>query len=330
MVNLRIDSKDLQILKILGDNCRTSYHSIGHILNISATTAKKRVNNLISNKVIEQLTTVVNFSFLGYGKVLTVLLRYDSNIKDNNDDIDEKIARYMRGWGNVYMHIYAIGGISALCVALKHNSDDQLSLSSHNHNLIDSLRENLVDSLGSNISILDIFLGDHLSEISKKFKLLKIDLKIIKCLLKDPRMKYLDIARKVSASQRTVIRRIEKLKRNHVIVNFSIIHNPSKMKGYNYFSVILKTDTNQSWNVMMQITYSELKDYILRLPSFSFEDRIIINFHMENAFDIESIIKKIQSVKGVRKVEVFYPIRIKWIQDWLSKELDTKIHSIYK
>jgi DNA-binding Lrp family transcriptional regulator len=328
LVNLRIDSKDLQILKILGDNCRTSYHSIGHILNISATTAKKRVNNLISNKVIEQLTTVVNFSFLGYGKVLTVLLRHDSNIKDNNDDIDEKIANYMRGWGNVYMHIYAIGGISAFCLAIKHNSDDQLS--SHNHNLVDSLRENLVDSLGSNISILDIFLGYHLSEISKKFKLLKIDLKIIKCLLKDPRMKYLDIARKVSASQRTVIRRIEKLQRNHVIVNFSIIHNPSKMKGYNYFSVILKTDTNQSRNVMMQITYSELKDYILKLPSFSFEDRIIINFHMENAFDIESIIKKIQSVKGVRKVEVFHPIRIKWIQNWLNKELDAKIHSIYR
>ena len=37
---------------------------------------------------------------------------------------------------------------------------------------------------------------------------------------------------------------------------------------------------------------------------------------MENAFDIESIINKIQSVKGVVKAEVFQPIRIKWIQDW--------------
>jgi len=74
---------------------------------------------------------------------------------------------------------------------------------------------------------------------------------------------------------------------------------------------------------MKQITYSELNDYILRLPSFSFEDRIIINFHIENAFDIESIIKKIQSVKGVKKVEVFQPIRIKWIHDWLNEELDT-------
>jgi len=85
----------------------------------------------------------------------------------------------------------------------------------------------------------------------------------MKCLLEDPRMKYLDIARIVSCSQRTVIRRIEKLQRNHVIPNFSIIHNPSKMKSYNYFSVIIKTDTNQSKNVMKQILYSEI-----RLTSF--------------------------------------------------------------
>jgi DNA-binding MarR family transcriptional regulator len=138
------------------------------------------------------------------------------------------------------MHIYTIGGFSALGLAIKHSEDQS---SSHNHNnLVGFLRENLIHSLGSNVSILDIFLGKHLSEISKKFKLLKIDFKIIKCLLINPRMKYLDIAKKVSASQRTVIRKIEKLQSNHVIVNFSIIHNPSKMKGYNYFSVIVKTD----------------------------------------------------------------------------------------
>jgi len=85
----------------------------------------------------------------------------------------------------------------------------------------------------------------------------------MKCLLEDPRMKYLDIARIVSCSQRTAIRRIEKLQRNHVVLNFSIIHNRSKMKGYNYFSVIIKTDTNQSKNVMKQILYSEI-----RLTSF--------------------------------------------------------------
>ncbi|CAN5533945.1 hypothetical protein BH18THE2_BH18THE2_40950 [soil metagenome] len=321
MPDLRIDSKDLQILKILVNNCRTSYRSIGQTLNISTNIAKKRVNNLISSKVIDQFTTVLNYSFLGYGKVLTVLLKH--NDKDNND-VDQKITNYLRKWGNVYMHIYTIGGISALGMAIK-----QSELShSHIHNLVDFIQENLIDSLGSSVSILDIFLGEHLSEISKKFKILKIDLKIMKCLLKDPRMKYLDIAQKVSTSQRTVIRRIEKLQSNHIIVNFSIIHNPSKMKGYNYFSIILKTDTNWSRNVMKQITYSELNDYVLRLPSFSFEDRIIINFHIENVFDIESIIKKIQSIKGVKKVEVFQPIRIKWVQDWLNEELETKLHRV--
>lgn len=100
------------------------------------------------------------------------------------------------------------------------------------------------------------------------------------------------------------------------------------MKGYNYFSIIVKTETKRSRDVMKQITYSELNNYILRLPSFSFEDTIIVNFHIENVLDIESILNTIRSVKGVKKVDAFQPIRIMWIQDWIRKELDTKLHSI--
>jgi Lrp/AsnC family transcriptional regulator, regulator for asnA, asnC and gidA len=84
--SLRIDNTDLQILKILVNNCRTSYHNTGNTVNVSTNTAKKRVNNLISSKVIEQFTTIVNLSILGYSKVLTVVLRQSD---DYNYDVNE-------------------------------------------------------------------------------------------------------------------------------------------------------------------------------------------------------------------------------------------------
>jgi hypothetical protein len=42
---------------------------------------------------------------------------------------------------------------------------------------------------------------------------------------------------------------------------------------------------------------------------------------------IKAIKNNIYAIKGVKKVEVFQHIKIKWIQDWLNEELDTKLHS---
>jgi metal-sulfur cluster biosynthetic enzyme len=42
---------------------------------------------------------------------------------------------------------------------------------------------------------------------------------------------------------------------------------------------------------------------------------------------IKAINNKIHAIKGVKKVEVFQHIKIKWIQDSLNEELDTKLHS---
>ena len=42
---------------------------------------------------------------------------------------------------------------------------------------------------------------------------------------------------------------------------------------------------------------------------------------------IKAIKNNIHAIKGVKKVEVLQHIKIKWIQDSLNEELDTKLHS---
>jgi hypothetical protein len=77
---------------------------------------------------------------------------------------------------------------------------------------------------------------------------------------------------------------------------------------------------------MQKISYSKLKEYILRIPEFTFQDRIILNIRCENAFDIESLVKTLQSFKGVTQVDVAQPIRIKWYYgNWLRKEIRDKL-----
>ena len=72
--------------------------------------------------------------------------------------------------------------------------------------------------------------------------------------------------------------------------------------------------SNMATEVMKEISYSE---------------RVIIVFHIENVLDIDSIVSKIRSIKGVVKVEAYQPIRIRWHEEWLKKEIRNKNISVY-
>jgi DNA-binding Lrp family transcriptional regulator len=55
--DFHMDHLDLQILRILADNCRTSYRSIGLTLGLTTNTVKRRVKILIQNKIIGKFIT---------------------------------------------------------------------------------------------------------------------------------------------------------------------------------------------------------------------------------------------------------------------------------
>jgi DNA-binding Lrp family transcriptional regulator len=309
-IDLRIDKVDLQILKILTLNCRTSYRSIGKTLGISMNTVRTRINNLIHNKAIEKFITIVNFSLFGYsGDVLTILLKASKKL----GHVIDNVANRMKDWGPIYMHIEIFDGVHVIGIAVK-------NAPANGYNF-DSLKGKLSKELEKSISILDVFLGKHTALVSEEFHLRKVDLEIIECLLSDPRMTFLNIARTLGYSQKTIIRRIERLKSSHAIMGFSLQYNPSKMKGYNYFSLLIRTRLNMATEVMKEISYSELYEYILRFPLFTYSERVIIVFHIEDVLDIDSIVNKIRSIKGVVKAEAYQPIRIRWHEEWLKKEI---------
>jgi DNA-binding Lrp family transcriptional regulator len=89
-------------------------------------------------------------------------------------------------------------------------------------------------------------------------------MKIIRCLLSDPRMKVMGIAKTISASQRTVIRRMEAMAENRLL-NFGLVYNPSAMKGYNYFTILAQAIT--AFSKISSKDYSYLSRYLLRHPT---------------------------------------------------------------
>jgi DNA-binding Lrp family transcriptional regulator len=67
-------------------------------------------------------------------------------------------------------------------------------------------------------------------------KILSSDFKIIKALLSNPRMQVEGIAKETSLSTKTVTRRQEKLRGNH-IVEFGVIRNMSSMQLTGYIEL---------------------------------------------------------------------------------------------
>lgn len=136
---------DLQILKILTNNCRTSYRNIGKALGISANTARTRINNLILRRAIEQFFTIVNFSLVGYNEVLTIILKVNK-IRYN---VIDKVDKITRGCGPIYMHIEIFDGVYVFGIAVKNGYAT--------NNNPDSLRKNFSKVFGKSISVIDVF-----------------------------------------------------------------------------------------------------------------------------------------------------------------------------
>ncbi len=83
---VRLDSTDLQIIKLLAEHCRTSYSNIASAIGITPSAAKERINKMVSSGVIESFNPVI----FGYEKFCILILRnIDKMIKEQ--DIFKKV-----------------------------------------------------------------------------------------------------------------------------------------------------------------------------------------------------------------------------------------------
>jgi DNA-binding Lrp family transcriptional regulator len=191
MQGYRIDEYDIYILRILARNCRTSFRSIGLDLGITTNTVKNRMKNLIDYKIIQRYVIHINYAILGYKKNCLVIVR--DNINPNII-----IAKFST-IGSVYLHVDCLGGTSVFGIVFKESTDDLVSL------LSSAIRP---------ATLCNIFAGEL---ETRAVALTSTDLRIIKHLLSEPRMKYEDLAKLISVSLKTVKRRLEFMRRNHVL-----------------------------------------------------------------------------------------------------------------
>ena len=299
-----LDEKDLEIISILSKDCRASFMSIGSIVGMTSKSVKARVDTMISTGVIEKFVVKVNPVSLGYGMSCMLIVREHTA---HTDDIVSRLNLL----GDVSIHSKCMGGISTFCLAIKEGHEDKLEL------LRDSLKPATVHFMFTSPS----------SYVSNKHELSESDLRIIKCLLSNPRMDMNDIAKKISISARTVNRRLTRLKDNNVL-KFFILCNPVSTLGYIQFVLVINTVDKSFNNQIIERMYGELKENILCQPPIIDPDNIItLLLFSQDIYTADGILKEVESFTGVNRVELFILTDTTSYDEWVLKEIDKRLNS---
>jgi DNA-binding Lrp family transcriptional regulator len=299
-----LDETDLKIISILSKDCRESFMSIGSSVGLTSKSVKARVDAMISTGVIEKFIVKVSPAALGYGLGCMLIVREHAAHTDD-------IIRRLNLLGDVSIHSRCMGGVSTFCLAIKEGHEDKLEL------LRDSLKPAIVHFMFTSPS--------YYSGI--KHELSETDLRIIKCLLSNPRMESNAIAKKIAISARTVNRRLTRMKDNNIL-KFFIQCNPVSTLGYIQFVLVVNSADKSFNNQIVERIYGDLKDNILCQPPIIDPDNIItLILFSRDIFTADHILKEVESLTGVNRVELFILTGSNSYDEWELREIDKKLNS---
>jgi len=249
----------------------------------------------------------VNPSLFGYEKEFSLTIRnIDRKIKEDN------IIDKLRLFGEILVFAKQLGGSCICILAVKKEAEERIRI------IDNMMKPSIVEKT--------IFANYNVPSM----KIHASDLKIIKCLLSNPRMQIENIAKETSLSSKTITRWFEKIKKNH-IVQFTIMRDMSSLHliGYIEFALIINVNKHLYQGVLETI-YHEMAEYILFIPNIYHNNIIFAVLFCANIPMLDLIVTRIQTYKGVEKIELFITTKLAFYQDWLKKEIDKSLQqSVY-
>lgn len=301
----KIDTVDLKIIRCLSRDCRASYRDISSLVDITPNAIKERINTMVCNGIIQSFIVNVNPALFGYEKecFLTVKHFYKKTTTISEDDIIKRLN--LLGDVRVYAKLLQRNAIFA--ISLRPGAEDKIAL------VGDLLKQSALDVEYAFMNYRPI-----------SMKIFSSGFKIIKALLSNPRMQVEGIAKETTLSSKTVARRLEKLRENH-IVEFGVIRNMSSMQltGYIEFGVMIHPKDDSLYQYVLERIYQEMQEYLFVIPHANQKKGIFC----PNISTVDLILRRLESYEGVNGTEMFITTKIVYYQDWLKREIDKRLKS---
>ncbi|MEM0029303.1 MAG: AsnC family transcriptional regulator [Candidatus Nitrosocaldus sp.] len=290
-----MDGKDLAILRALLMDGRASYKSIGRSVGLSTSTVRSRVLNMLNTGLITRFVASLDLTALGYSMIHVA-------VKHNGNEV--QVMERLRLLGNVLMSVTCVGDITVFGLASKGMLKERLDL------LPVVLQPNTVLYTSS----MD----------AMPRRLLCNDLRIIRELLKEPRASIKSIASRLNISERTVKRRLDQMLKSNIL-HFTVLINPSAMRGFINFSMII---TLNDYNNNLMSRLGSVLDSNLLMPLIPVsQNRLVGVLYSESVEGMNELIRKARSIDGVASVDFFIAQRVHWMDEWIGKVIDDMLHN---
>ncbi len=279
-----MDKLDIQILSHLLNNCRKPDRQIGSEIGISGVAVKSRIQKMIQNKIIEEFALKIEPPVLGYSVLYFVVVG-----KEMDHILDQ-----IRLVGEPFYVVPCVGGITVCSIVVKEDPTKKMELA---------------QSLLRDVRVLSIFEAKN-PEI--RSDLTKTDIEIIDILLKDPRLKIEEIAKKSSFSTKTIARSLEKLQ-NDEAIQFTLIYNPKNMGEFIPFAVLVgvKGDIKKTLAKLDKV----FLESFLQKP-FVHMNQIVLFMYTNNVYKMDDLAQKVHEIEGIQSVDLFMPKTITFPQKW--------------
>ncbi|MFX1406096.1 MAG: winged helix-turn-helix transcriptional regulator [Promethearchaeota archaeon] len=294
IIFLKMDDKDLEILKLLLFDGRMSYESIAKKVKLTPYLIKKRINNLVDLGVIMKFTT--NINFLMFQKSVCYTL---AEIRGGTDqhELIERIGK--------------LDAVTGGAISLQ-NKMQIIHTYSDDYEFKKNLEELMQFKEIRNTENFILLIPPDLD--FKKERLIKTDWKIINSIKDNCRKTDVEIANELGISPRTVKRRLSYLRENNIII-FMIDLDTSAADFLSYLLIVkFQRIASESFNKIMKIVKNYF--YVWRVAN---QEAFIFTVFINKLREIDDQVKEIEKIQHVKEVISFVPIKMFYFENWIDR-----------
>lgn len=320
----KITNLDRKILFELDKNSRQPFTLMARNLRTSPQLMRYRVENLVKNRIIQELMLIVDYKKIGYTNYLIYLKLQNLDLQKENEFIE-----YLKNLSNVNIILRCEGGFDLAIGILARDAFQLNEIFMDIQNKYGQyIRETgSVTHIGSyhfkrSYLINEKILTRTIPITGAKTEQISIDddeSNILSLLSKNTRLSIVEIANKLKLTIRMVSYKIRKLEKEKIILNYNYILNHQNL-GIRYYRILIKLRNSNKEKENQIFSYCNLNPRVFRaiktfgnwemLIDVEIEGDEFRNFLQELRNNFNDIIQHYETL-NVYKVDkfVYYPVK---------------------
>jgi len=300
-----LNESDFKLLSYLYHHQREPVTKIAKAVKLSRGQVDYKLNKYIKEGLIRKFVSVFNYSKLGYNYYAILLLRFEKPPYKNK--FIEGLAKNKNciSWGNVFgkYELYVN------CIF-----KDETEFSKFIGNLISNSQYPLLDSLVIKPFFAEMYplkLFRHkdrenfliIDNTNKKIKLDDKDMKILKALNEDGRIRLIDIASKSRISSESALYKLKKLYKEKVVLGSRMQFDMEKL-GYSYSIISLNIKNFSEKNKEKIKRFVRQSEFTNSLIFSLMKPNCIIQLFYKEEAELRKVIDQIRKLFSDESVDI--------------------------